>query len=188
MTSVFAVYATMLADALQGLYVWTVVALSLWRAFQRPFDHPRWLHVLGIAVLAGACGSPIGASVSVEVMSERYFSTDEIERDVLMRRWFGPYAWSYWAKPLALILVSSVLFFTRRRRSWWIVWAMAFLLTDPFDLFERLVMVITSLHRDYLPTSWTLHHTWLDLLTPITLLICALLMWRTERGESSRLS
>lgn len=65
---------------------------------------------------------------------------------------------------------------------------MAFLLTDPFDLFERLVMVITSLHRDYLPTSWTLYHTWLDLLTPIALLFCALLMWRTERRETSRLS
>lgn len=180
--------AAWIADALLVLFVWAILALAFWRVFQRTGEKATWLNWLGRSVTIGAIGCVIGSLAFAGSMVEQYVVGEEGDPHALTSRWFGPYAWSYWAKPLSFMLAAIVLFSKRSRRSWWIAWAMAFLLTDPFDLFERLVMVITSLHRDYLPTSWTLYHTWLDLLTPISLLFCALLMWRTERRETSRLS
>ena len=178
--------AAWIADALRGLFVWAIIALAFWRAFRPSMDQAKWRNSLGKCVLVGALGCMLASLAFAGSMVEQHLAAEGGDWDALTDRWFGPYAWSYWAGPLSLLLAAIVLFLKRSRRSWWIAWAMALLLTNHFSLFERLVIVITSLHRDYLPSSWTRYHVWIDLLAPILLLLSALLMWSMQHRISAQ--
>ena len=76
------------------------------------------------------------------------------------------------------IILSALLFVARKRSSWWTAWAMAFLLSTLLGLY---IVWVTSLHRDYLPSSWT--PSWSSLIIPATFLFSAVLMLWAERRE-----
>ena len=97
-----------------------------------------------------------GLVVTYGYMSELFYgwySANDYEHFMLKNRtWFGPYAWTYWL----LILCNFIVPF---------LWIKS-VRTSPFKLFaismvvnvgmwlERFVIVVTSLHRDFLPSSW----------------------------------
>ncbi len=82
-----------------------------------------------------------------------YYSGNPYEFFVLRNRALGPMAWSYWCLIIFNVLIPQVLWSRKVRLS-----PPKLFLTSLVVLFgmwlERFVIVVTSLHRDYLPSSW----------------------------------
>ncbi|KGO94313.1 hypothetical protein [Flavobacterium subsaxonicum] len=77
----------------------------------------------------------------------------EDERASLLNRIAGPYAWAYWFQHIFYITLSQLLWFKWIARNRVTRLLIGFLL---FLNFEKFVILVTSLHRDYLPSSWSM--------------------------------
>jgi molybdopterin-containing oxidoreductase family membrane subunit len=69
----------------------------------------------------------------------------------------GPYASAYWSLIFCNILTPQLLWFRKVRSTPWILFLVAMVVNVGMWL-ERFVIVVTSLHRDYLPSSWGMYH------------------------------
>jgi hypothetical protein len=185
---IMAAFATALAATLQGLFVWSVPMLALWWGFRGERSEPMWSRILELSSWLMLIGAMVGFGVWLVEHQESRVSMDSTGHPGSMAKAYGARSGWYWLRPVLLLIPACVFLFRRCRRSWWVAWALALLLSNPFGLFERLVIVITSFHRDYLPSSWTRYHVWMDLLVPVLLLLSALLMWRTQHRISAQRS
>ncbi len=78
------------------------------------------------------------------------------ERFVAVNRAVGPYAPCFWALLACNALAPQLLWRARLRRSPGVLFAVALAVNIGMWL-ERFVIVVTSLHRDFLPSSWGLY-------------------------------
>jgi hypothetical protein len=70
---------------------------------------------------------------------------------------FRPYGWSYWLLLLSNMLLPQLLWFKKLRKSTIITFVVVFF--SSFGIwFERLVIYLTSMYRDYLPSSWSAYY------------------------------
>jgi molybdopterin-containing oxidoreductase family membrane subunit len=81
------------------------------------------------------------------------YSGSTYERFMIHNRWFGPYAPFYWMLILMNILTPQVLWWPKIRASTSWLFAISLVILTGMWL-ERFVIIITSLHRDFLPSSW----------------------------------
>ena len=81
------------------------------------------------------------------------YSGNPYEQFAFLNRAFGPLGWSYWIMVGGNVLVPQVLWFSRVRNNLFLVFVIS-LLINVGMWFERFVIIVTSLHRDYLPSSW----------------------------------
>ena len=82
-----------------------------------------------------------------------WYSGSEYEVFAFTNRAFGPYWWSYWIMVSCNVFIPQVFWFKKVRRS---IPAM-FIVSIFVNIgmwFERFVITVTSLHRDFLPSSW----------------------------------
>ena len=86
-----------------------------------------------------------------------WYSAERYERFITLNRWVGPYAPAYWALILINIIIPQVLWFRRVRSSVIMLFLVAIAVNIGMWL-ERFVIVITSLHRDFLPSSWNMYY------------------------------
>ncbi len=75
------------------------------------------------------------------------------DRISILNRMTGPYAFAYWLQPTLYSLVPQLLWFRKVRENYLSRFLIAFFL---FFNFEKFVIIVTSLHRDYLPSSWSM--------------------------------
>jgi len=86
-----------------------------------------------------------------------WYSGNEYERFMLENRVLhGPYAWTYWALLLCNFLVPQLMWSKRMRRNLVAVFTAAMFVNVGMWL-ERFVIIVTSLHRDFLPSSWEMY-------------------------------
>jgi molybdopterin-containing oxidoreductase family membrane subunit len=71
-------------------------------------------------------------------------------------RMTGPYGWSYALLILCNILTPQLLWIRRVRLNVALVWCLSIVINIGMWL-ERFVIVVTSLHRDFLPSSWGMY-------------------------------
>jgi len=92
-----------------------------------------------------------------------WYRGDFFERyTLLVSRPFGPYAWIFWIMIACNCLVPQVLW-SRRLRTAPLVLFAASLLIQAGMWMERFVIIVTSLNRDFLPSSWHIYApTWVD--------------------------
>ncbi len=77
----------------------------------------------------------------------------------------APYWWAYLAMMSCNVLAPQVFWFRWCRRNVWVVFAVC-MAVNAGMWFERFVIIVTSIHRDFLPGSWGMFHpTWVDILT-----------------------
>jgi molybdopterin-containing oxidoreductase family membrane subunit len=96
-----------------------------------------------------------------------YYSGNPHERYMIVNRALGPYAWAFWTMVTCNMLVPQLFWFKRARTSIPIIFALS-LLVNVGMWFERFVIIVTSLHRDYLPSSWAMYT---PTLTELTILL-----------------
>jgi molybdopterin-containing oxidoreductase family membrane subunit len=82
-----------------------------------------------------------------------WYSGNAYELFTFRNRAFGPYAWAYWTMVSCNVLVPQLFWFKRVRSSLaWLFVLSVFVNVGMW--FERFVIIVTSLHRDFLPASW----------------------------------
>jgi molybdopterin-containing oxidoreductase family membrane subunit len=110
------------------------------------------LHFDRMARLILATGSMVGYAYATEFCIA-WYSGNPYEGFTFYNRAFGPYAWAYWTMVTCNVVVPQVFWFKRARTSIPVLFV-ASLLVNVGMWFERFVIVVTSTHRDFLPSSW----------------------------------
>jgi molybdopterin-containing oxidoreductase family membrane subunit len=82
-----------------------------------------------------------------------WYSADKYEGFVTLNRLFGPYAFAYRALIFCNVVVPQALWFKRVRTSVPILFLISLVVNVGMWL-ERFVIIVLSLHRDYLPSAW----------------------------------
>nr|BFD67334.1 polysulfide reductase NrfD [Bdellovibrio sp. HAGR004] len=91
-----------------------------------------------------------------------WYSGNQYERFVFINRAFGPYGWSYWIMVSCNVIFPQLFWFRKFRRSIPVMFVVS-LLVNVGMWFERFVITVTSLHRDFLPSSWGMYAwSWFD--------------------------
>ena len=87
-----------------------------------------------------------------------WYSANGYERFMLKNRmWSGPMAWSYWALLLCNFIVPQILWSKKMRRNLVALFTVAMFVNVGMWL-ERFVIIVTSLHRDFVPSSWEMYY------------------------------
>jgi hypothetical protein len=100
-----------------------------------------------------------GLIVAYGYMTEAFiawYSGDKYEGFVPMNRMFGPYAVYYWALILCNVVIPQLLWFKKIRTSVPALFAISLVVNVGMWL-ERFVIIVLSLHRDFLPSSWGMY-------------------------------
>lgn len=86
-----------------------------------------------------------------------WYSGDIFEQFMMVNRAFGPYGWVFWALMLFNVLLPQALWLRRVRTNLVALFFVALSVNLGMWL-ERFVIVITSLHRDFVPSSWAMYY------------------------------
>lgn len=91
-----------------------------------------------------------------------WYSGNPYERFVFVNRAFGPYGWSYWIMVTCNVIIPQVFWFKSMRRNTAVMFIVSIFVNIGM-WFERFVITVTSLHRDFLPSSWGMYAwSWFD--------------------------
>ena len=94
-----------------------------------------------------------------------WYSGVEYEQYAFLNRATGPYAWAYWTMMTCNLVFPQFFWNKKLRRNIPFMFGLSIIVNIGM-WFERFVITVTSLHRDYLPSSWDYYTpTWVDVLT-----------------------
>jgi molybdopterin-containing oxidoreductase family membrane subunit len=109
-------------------------------------------HVENMAKIILATGTMVGYAYTVEFFVA-WYSGHAAEQFAFINRAFGPYAWAYWIMFCCNAFVPQLFWSKRLRTNLIVVWVVS-ILVNVGMWFERFVIVVTSLSRDFLPSAW----------------------------------
>jgi molybdopterin-containing oxidoreductase family membrane subunit len=102
-----------------------------------------------------ATGMMVGLAYATEFFMA-WYSGVSAEQFVFSNRAFGPYAWAYWIMVSCNVGFPQLFWIKKIRRSVPVMMIIV-ILVNVGMWFERFVIVVTSLHRDFLPSSWGMY-------------------------------
>ena len=109
-------------------------------------------------------GSIVGYAYATEFFIA-WYSGNGYERFAFLNRAFGPYWWAYWTMITCNVISPQFFWFKKLRTSIPVMFVLS-ITTNIGMWFERFVIIVTSLHRDFLPSSWGYFQpTWVDIMT-----------------------
>ncbi|PYQ34443.1 MAG: hydrogenase [Acidobacteria bacterium] len=112
-------------------------------------------HLENMAKILLATGLIVGYGYVIEAFMS-WYSANPYEGYMIGNRMRGPYAPVYWSLMLCNIVAPQFLWFKRVRTSPPVLFGIAVVVSIGMWL-ERSVIVVTSLHRDFLPSSWGMY-------------------------------
>ncbi len=122
----------------------------------------RHVELMGKVVLA--TGSIVGYAYGMEFFIAWYGGNPN-ELYAFKNRAFGPYWWAYWSMISCNVICPQLFWFKKIRTNLVAVFIISIFVNIGM-WFERFVIIVTSLHRDYLPSSWGYFSpTYVDILT-----------------------
>ena len=106
-------------------------------------------------------GSIVGVAYITEFFIA-WYSVVEYEQYAFINRATGPYWWAYWSM-MTCNVITPQLFWSKKLRESVFATFIISIFVNVGMWFERFVIIVTSLHRDYLPSSWTMYSpTWVE--------------------------
>jgi molybdopterin-containing oxidoreductase family membrane subunit len=99
-----------------------------------------------------ATGSIVGYAYCMEFFIA-WYSGNPYERFTFLNRAFGPFGWSYFTMMTCNVIVPQFFWIKWFRTNLVAVFVLSILVNIGM-WFERFVIVVTSLHRDFIPSSW----------------------------------
>jgi len=161
-TTIFPPY--FVAGAVFGGFAMVMVLLVPSRQFFGLKELITMRHLENMAKILLATGSLVGFAYATEFFIA-WYSGNPYEGFAFINRMLGPYWWAYWIMVSCNLLAPQVFWFKKARTNIWIMWGVA-ILVNVGMWFERYVIIVTSLARDFLPSSWDYYMpTWVDMLT-----------------------
>ena len=134
-----------------GFAMVMVLAIPL-RAMYGLEDLITTRHLDNMAKVMLATGEIVAYSYMFEAFIA-WYSGDQFEMFAIWNRMTGPYAATYWTLITCNLIIPQVLWFKKlRTNTFWLFLVALDVLLGMW--LERYVIVVVSLHRDYLPSSW----------------------------------
>lgn len=119
-------------------------------------------HVEYMNIIIIVTGSIVGVAYLTELFIS-WYSGVEYESYAFINRFSGPYMVAYWTM-MACNVISPQLFWFKKIRTNLTATFILSIVVNIGMWFERFVIIVTSLHRDYVPSSWTMFYpTWVDI-------------------------
>lgn len=119
-------------------------------------------HLENICKILLATGMMVGYAYAVEFFIA-WYGGNGYESFAFINRAFGPYAWAYWTMIVCNVVVPQFFWFKKVRTTPWMMFVISIFVNIGM-WFERFVITIISLSRDFLPSAW--HYfspTWIDI-------------------------
>ncbi len=152
-TTIFPPY--FVAGAIFSGFAMVLTLLIVTRKALNLEDYITISHIESMNKVIIATGSIVGIAYLTELFMS-WYSGVPYERYAFMNRAMGPYAWAYWIMMTCNVISPQLLWIKKLRRNL----VFTFILSIFINIgmwFERFVIIVTSLHRDYLPSSWTMY-------------------------------
>ncbi|HRH56791.1 MAG: NrfD/PsrC family molybdoenzyme membrane anchor subunit [Chitinophagales bacterium] len=124
-------------------------------------DYITLAHIESMNKVMLLTGTMVGIAYLTELFVA-WYSGNMYESYAFANRAFGPYWWAYWAMMFCNLVSPQVFWIRKFRRNVTITFVMSILINIGM-WFERFVIIVISLHRDYLPSSWVYYSpTWVE--------------------------
>jgi Ni/Fe-hydrogenase subunit HybB-like protein len=136
----FAMVVTLIVPAREFLGLKHVVTLRHLEAMNKIILATGWI------VSYGYC---------VEIFND-WYSGSRFELGHLGVKMTGPYAPFFWFQMFCNVLVPQIFWFRKMRRSLFVMWFAALFVNVGMWL-ERFNIIVISLHRDFIPGSWSMY-------------------------------
>lgn len=111
-------------------------------------------HIELMNIVIMITGSIVGVAYITELFVA-WYSGVEYEQYAFLNRATGPYWWAYWSMMICNVFSPQFMWFKKLRTSIMFSFFISIIVNIGM-WFERFVIIVTSLHRDYLPSSWTM--------------------------------
>ncbi len=154
-TTVFPPY--FVAGAIFSGFAMVVTLAIPFRAWYGLYDYITARHLDNMAKIILATSLMVGYGYFMEAFMAWYGSSSFEKFALLYNRPFGPYAHSWRMMVFCNVLAPQILWFKWARSNVGLLWVVSIIVNIGMWL-ERYVIVITSLHRDFLPSSWSMYH------------------------------
>ncbi len=112
-------------------------------------------HLNNMANVMFATGMMVAYGYLMEAFMA-WYSGDVFDEYMMANRAFGPYGWIFWALMLFNVLIPQALWSRRVRTTPLFLFIVALFINAGMWI-ERFVIVVTSLHRDFVPSSWGMY-------------------------------
>jgi molybdopterin-containing oxidoreductase family membrane subunit len=152
-TTIFPPY--FVSGAIFSGFAMVLTLMLITRKAMKLEDYITVSHVENMNKIIIATGSIVGLAYITEMFIS-WYSGIEYEHYALINRATGPYWLAYWIM-MTCNVVSPQLLWIRRLRTNLVFTFFLSIIINIGMWFERFVIVVTSLHRDYLPSSWTMY-------------------------------
>lgn len=151
-TTIFPPY--FVAGAIFSGFAMVLTLMLVTRKVYKLEDYITITHIELMNIVIIITGSIVGIAYITEFFVA-WYSGVEAEQYAFINRATGPYWWAYWCM-MTCNVISPQLFWIKKIRT---SIAATFILSIIVNIgmwFERFVIIVTSLHRDYLPSSWAM--------------------------------
>jgi len=136
-------------------------------------------HLANAAKVLLATSWMVGYGYLSEIFTA-FYSGDRYEIYMTVNRWTGPYAPVYWSMLACNILLPQLLWWRRLRQSVPALFVLSLAINVGMWM-ERFLIVVSSLHRDYLPSAWGMFYPtlwdWITLFGSIALFVWLFLLF-----------
>lgn len=153
-TTIFPPY--FVAGAIFSGFAMVLTLLLITRVVFKLEDYITIYHIELMNIIIIVTGSIVGIAYITELFIS-WYSGVEYESYAFYNRIQGPYAWAYWSM-MTCNVISPQLFWIKKIRTSIVATFVLSIIVNIGMWFERFVIIVTSLHRDYLPSSWTMFH------------------------------
>jgi Ni/Fe-hydrogenase subunit HybB-like protein len=126
------------------------------RAFYKLEDFITMRHLDNMAKILVATGMIVAYGYMMETFMA-FYSGNPYDRYMIMNRMTGPYAGPYWLLITCNIAIPQLLWLKRVRNNIPALFVISLIVNVGMWL-ERFIIVVTSLHRDFLPSSWGMYY------------------------------
>jgi molybdopterin-containing oxidoreductase family membrane subunit len=153
-TTIFPPY--FVAGAIFSGFAMVLTLMLVTRATFKLEDYITLEHIESMNKVIMLTGSIVGIAYITEFFIA-WYSGVEYEQYAFINRAFGPYAWAYWTMMTCNVISPQLFWFRKIRRNI----AATFVISIIVNIgmwFERFVIIVTSLHRDYIPSSWAMFY------------------------------
>jgi molybdopterin-containing oxidoreductase family membrane subunit len=158
-TTIFPPY--FVAGAIFSGFAMVLTLMIITRKVYKLEDYITIGHIELMNIVIIITGSIVGIAYITEFFIA-WYSGVEAEQYAFINRATGPYWWAYWSM-MTCNVISPQLFWIKKIRTSIVATFALSIVVNIGMWFERFVIIVTSLHRDYLPSSWAMFYpNWAD--------------------------
>lgn len=159
-TTIFPPY--FVAGAIFSGFAMVLTLMVITRKVLKLQDYITVDHIESMNKIIVLTGSIVGLAYLTELFTA-WYSQNPYEQYAFANRALGPYWWSYWSMMMCNVISPQLFWVRKLRRNIWFTFFMSIVINVGM-WFERFVIIVTSVHRDYVPSNWSMYSpTWVEI-------------------------